>query len=104
MLNFHLYISSRRASVIFKSNILSDPFSPDDEPPKEGGVEAYKRLYLLMTVGIQIVVSIMIGLGIGFFLDKWLDTKPWFILIFIFFGVAAGFLNVYRMVVKEGNK
>jgi F0F1-type ATP synthase assembly protein I len=48
-------------------------------------------------VGIQFPVSI----AIGFFFGRWLDglfhTQPWFTLIFALFGVAAGFLNLFRI-------
>jgi ATP synthase protein I len=28
-------------------------------------------------------------------LDVWLDTKPWLLLLFLLFGIAAGFRNIY---------
>jgi ATP synthase protein I len=42
------------------------------------------------------------GAAIGYFLDKWLDTSPWFLVAFFFLGSAAGMLNVYRMVSGMG--
>lgn len=63
---------------------------------------ALKKFYLLGTVGVQLAVSIIIGFLMGLGLDRWLDTSPLFMLVFIFFGVAAGFLNVYRVAMKEG--
>jgi F0F1-type ATP synthase assembly protein I len=63
---------------------------------------AVKKLYLLGTVGVQLAVSIVIGFLMGLGLDRWLGTGPLFMLVFIFFGVAAGFLNVYRVAMKEG--
>ncbi|VAX22255.1 ATP synthase protein I [hydrothermal vent metagenome] len=74
---------------------------PDDKDGKEQ-YETYKNIYLIGTVGIQIVVSILIGFGIGLALDRWLGTAPWLMLLFIIFGVAAGFLNVYREATKNG--
>jgi ATP synthase protein I len=64
---------------------------------------ALKKFYLLGTVGVQLAVSIIIGFLMGLGLDRWLGTKPLFMLIFILFGVAAGFLNVYRTAMKEGS-
>lgn len=72
---------------------------PDDNFKNKAN--AYKKLYILGTVGIQIVVSVFIGFGMGLMIDRWLNTAPWFMLLFIFFGVAAGFLNVYRTLVKD---
>lgn len=63
---------------------------------------AVKKLYLLGTVGVQLAVSIVIGFLMGLGLDRWLDTGPLFMLVFLVFGVVAGFLNVYRVAIKEG--
>ena len=38
----------------------------------------------------------LVGVAIGYGLDAWLDTGPWCKLIFLFVGIGAGFLNVYR--------
>lgn len=46
--------------------------------------------------GIELVSALAVGVGIGFLLDKWLDTTPWFLVVFFFLGSAAGILNVYR--------
>lgn len=51
-----------------------------------------------LRVGTEIVASTVIGLGIGYYIDKWLETRPIFLLVFFLFGVFAGFLNLYRAV------
>lgn len=48
------------------------------------------------TVGLHLVSATFIGLAMGYYLDKWLDTRPVFTLIMLIFGVAAGFKNVYQ--------
>lgn len=48
-------------------------------------------------VATELVVSVGFGVFIGWGLDKWLGTSPWFLLVFIFLGMAAGILNVYRI-------
>jgi F0F1-type ATP synthase assembly protein I len=35
-------------------------------------------------------IAVAIGAGIGYLLDARLDTKPWLLLVFTLFGVAAG--------------
>ena len=52
--------------------------------------------------GIELVSALAVGVGIGFGLDKWLDTTPWFLVVFFFLGAAAGFLNVYRAASRIG--
>ncbi|MGK7345183.1 MAG: AtpZ/AtpI family protein [Candidatus Nitrospinota bacterium M3_3B_026] len=72
-----------------------------EKDEREPGLAAYRKYYLLGTVGVQLVVSILIGAGLGLALDRWLGTKPWLMLLFIVLGVAAGFLNIYREAVRE---
>ena len=47
-------------------------------------------------LGTELVAAVVVGTIIGFILDNWFDTKPWFIIIFFFLGTAAGLLNVIR--------
>jgi ATP synthase protein I len=54
-----------------------------------------------LRVGTEIVASTMIGLGIGFFIDRWLDTRPLFLIIFAIFGIGAGFINLYQLMVID---
>ncbi|MFQ5559185.1 MAG: AtpZ/AtpI family protein [Nitrospinota bacterium] len=61
----------------------------------------FRNLYNLTTIGLQIVVSIFIGLGIGLMLDDTFETKPIFLFIFLLMGIGAGFLNLFRVVKKE---
>ncbi|RQD58801.1 MAG: AtpZ/AtpI family protein [Desulfonatronovibrio sp. MSAO_Bac4] len=46
-------------------------------------------------LGIHLVSCTFVGFAIGYFLDKWLGTEPWFLIGFLFFGIAAGFKNMY---------
>ncbi len=55
----------------------------------------------LSTIGISVVVAIAIGVYVGLKLDEWLGTAPWFFFIFLFFGIVAGFRNIYIMAGKE---
>ena len=51
----------------------------------------------------ELVAAVLVGTIIGFILDNWFDTKPWLIIIFFFFGVVAGILNVIRSAKKLQN-
>ena len=48
-------------------------------------------------LGTELVAAVLVGTIIGFILDNWFDTKPWFIITFFFLGVIAGILNVIRV-------
>lgn len=50
----------------------------------------------LSTVGISFVLAIVLGVWIGWMLDKWLGTTPWMFFLGFVAGLAAGILNVYR--------
>ncbi len=51
-------------------------------------------------IGIHLVTCTFVGLIIGYFLDKWLGTKPWLTMIFFFLGIAAGFKNMFDEIKK----
>ncbi len=55
-----------------------------------------RTLGALSSVGIAFVLAVVIGAGFGYLLDRWFGTKFVFFLIFFFFGVVAGILNVVR--------
>ncbi len=48
------------------------------------------------TMGMHLVSGPLVGFAIGYGLDKWLETSPWFKLAFFIIGIGAGFLNVYE--------
>lgn len=64
-----------------------------DEKPGEGKMA---MLSTVGSVGMHLVSGPMVGFGVGYALDAWLDTKPVCLLIFLLIGIAAGFLNVYQ--------
>jgi len=54
-------------------------------------------LGLAFRVSVEVVSALAVGLGIGWLLDQWLDTRPWLMLAFLLLGGCAGMLNVYRV-------
>ena len=63
--------------------------------------QLYKSLGFLSSIGISLVVSILIGLAMGYYLDQWLDTRPVFTLIMLLIGIISGFRNVYILTKRE---
>lgn len=47
-------------------------------------------------MGLHMVSGPAVGFAIGYGLDIWLGTAPWCGLVFLFVGIGAGFLNVWR--------
>ena len=54
----------------------------------------------LSTVGLSMGIAIGIGALVGHYLDKKFGTAPWLFFIFLGFGVAAAFRNLYIMYKK----
>jgi len=63
-----------------------------------------KEVLALSSIGMSFVICILIGLAMGYYIDKYFSTKPWFTLLFLCFGIAAGFKNLYEAVKRYGFK
>jgi ATP synthase protein I len=48
-------------------------------------------------LAIEIVVAPAVSGTIGWWLDRWLGTKPWLFVVLVVLGVAAGMLNAIRV-------
>ncbi|MCF6188280.1 MAG: AtpZ/AtpI family protein [Desulfobulbaceae bacterium] len=63
--------------------------------------EMFRQLAVYSHVGMSFVFSIVIGFGIGWYLDtKVFDgrTAPYLTFIFLAFGIAAGFKNLWDII------
>ena len=49
-------------------------------------------------MGLEVGLSVVVGFLIGTWLDEWLETAPWFLLIFGIAGITAGYRSMFRMV------
>ncbi len=47
-------------------------------------------------IGMHMVSGLVVGAGMGYFFDKYFETKPWGLLFFLIVGMLAGFRNVWR--------
>ncbi len=70
----------------------------DPQPPRKPSswADTGRMLGAVSTVGISFVFAMLIGFACGYYLDKWLGTSPWLLLLFTLFGLAAGISNVYK--------
>lgn len=62
-----------------------------------------RRYLRFSTVGLELGLSVIIGLLVGQWLDARLGTEPWLLLLFLLFGMVAGFRSVYRLL-REYNQ
>ncbi len=65
---------------------------PEPDAPKPSGA-AWGRA---MRVSSDLLAGIFVGTLLGFLLDRWLETTPWFLLAGIGLGFAAGLRNIAR--------
>lgn len=69
----------------------------NDPKNDESKAEAGNGLGIALKIGVEFVSAVGVGVAIGLFLDYWLETKPWLMLVFFILGSAAGFLNIFRV-------
>jgi ATP synthase protein I len=58
----------------------------------------------LSTVGLSFVLALVLGFGGGSWVDEQLGTAPWLAFVGFFLGLAAGILNVYRVMQGLGKR
>lgn len=75
--------------------------------PEKPEKPLFKQILEASTVGLNLVISTIIGLALGYGLDyamdKWfgIHTKPWLTIIFLLFGIISGFRDLVRMAKKS---
>jgi ATP synthase protein I len=68
----------------------------------DGGLDG-SALGFGFRIGLELVVAVVFGLGVGWAFDKFLGTKPWGLIVFLLLGIAAGMLNVFRAMTGMGS-
>jgi len=63
--------------------------------------QLFRTLSFLSKVGISMVAATSIGLALGYYLDKWLGTRPWLTPIFLLVGIVSGFRNIFILTRRE---
>jgi ATP synthase protein I len=54
----------------------------------------YRRLAEVSSLAMSLPAGIAVGLFFGYWLDKWLKTDPWMLIIWTLLGVASGLINL----------
>jgi ATP synthase protein I len=63
--------------------------------------EILRQFGVLGSVGLHLVLGTFAGFALGHYLDRAFNTKPWLTLLFLVFGVAAGFTNLFRVMRRQ---
>ena len=64
----------------------------------------WKGLGIYGTVGIEFVLSVLVGIWGGQWLDGRFGTEPWFMVVGFGFGVAAGFRGLWRALARANRE
>ena len=62
----------------------------------------FRELGKYSALGLEMALSVVIGMAIGYYLDRWLGTGPWLTVVWIALGFAAGVRSLYRAAVRSG--
>ena len=55
-------------------------------------------------LGTDFVSAVIVGLVLGYWIDRFFETTPIFLIIFLILGALAGFRNVYKYATKVISK
>ena len=67
----------------------------DDTEPKRGKFKDYLQY---SAIGIEMGLSVVVGVLIGSWLDEKFDTAPWFLFFWLLCGFAAGMRSIFKLV------
>lgn len=67
-------------------------------PPDDSRGDGLRSIGALSAVGLTLVFAIMLGAVGGYFVDEWLGSGPWGLLIGFFLGMAAGMRSLFQTV------
>jgi ATP synthase protein I len=77
--------------------------STNPTPPVQKVKEASNMTALAMELPFTLVGALAVAVALGYFLDRWLHTKPIFTLIFGVLGFFAGVREVIRRLPGSSN-
>ena len=92
---------------VHPSRVQADALEPAAPAPLVPAIDpaarASRRMYeglSASSVGLELGVAVVVALLFGMWLDGRLGTEPWMMLVFLCFGLVAGFRNVLRAVAR----
>ena len=77
----------------------------DDALAEKDNKQTFKNqdsLNIYYRVGTELLAGLIIGAGIGWALDQWINTTPLFLIIFFTLGGIAGIYNLWRVLTGKG--
>lgn len=62
--------------------------------------EVVKSLLSYSSLGIEMGLCVAIGIGMGYYLDRYFETSPYLTIIFMIFGIIAAMKTIYQLMKK----
>lgn len=91
-------LQARLASLSDALARHQNPASPDEIKVPDFSGPSLSATNLGFRVLVEFVSAIVVGALIGWQIDKWAHTDPIFLILFLLLGMAAGLMNIYRIV------
>ena len=79
-----------------------DALNEKHNPAPKTGAEN-ESMSVGLRAGTELVAAVGMGALMGYGIDKWLDSKPWGLIIMLVLGIATGFMNVWRTTQNLGH-
>lgn len=89
---------TKRLEEAKKGKIASEHFA---EPDTKTTLDK-SGLRQAMRIMVDFISSVLGGLGIGYIIDTYADTKPWGMIVMMLLGVITGFWNIFRTLSGNG--
>ena len=95
----------------WKNADWGEPAAPSAKPstaPPRGGTASYSRGMIeagpYLTLGMQIAFGMILFVGIGYVVDRWLESTPWGMILGAVYGMVAVFMTVIRVAREADEK
>jgi ATP synthase protein I len=88
-------------ALVMRSSHQNDVRAAD---PAAGKGKGFYQGLSASSVGLELGICVAIGVFLGRWLDDQAGTAPWLLLLFLGFGLVAGFRGVLRAVAREDRR
>ena len=68
-----------------------------EQPEEHDWHDDVKDASPYLTIGIQLAGAMLFYVAVGYFLDRWLDTKPWLLVAGSVVGMIVFFIQLIRI-------
>jgi len=78
----------------------------EQKPPEQRGIvrDIAWVLGIGSQAGLALAIPVLLGLAVGYLLDRHFGTLPWISLVLTLFGIIGGPIMVYRLVTRAVQK